>query len=420
MADDLDDEIWPHGNGESKPEELLEFVKELADEKTQREVEKLEREIAKSRAIVESETLVALEDMPTSVLDGRLGEICETYMLSGNRFPVAYAWTALVAVASAIAPRYSAEQRLNLFAALVGPVHSGKSQAIYAAQKLIGIEPPTLISAMMGSAEALARRCKDALGAARLFSMDELGHMLDKSKIENASFPYILTRSFYESKFELHMGKKEVAEFNASLSILGGLVDIRFEDLFSHATTAGLYDRFLFGAHPGSFKFDYYPFEAGAQRFEPVAVGIHPEVWVEKSLWMREDPELEPRTVEIALRVATICASFDRRTLLTARDLAPAYEFAQYQKRVRRLLKPNEGENVEGKVTLKILAYLKRYNGKYVTRRKLLNDIGASRYGLSIADRALSIMNANGDIEITKKKRPVLVRLLLEEENDDV
>lgn len=422
MPQDDDEILWPHGVQKSNPNKLLEAVKEIADVATEKQIKELARaesEIKKLQAIANSNgDLGTLQDMPETVLDGRLGELCERFMLTGKRFPVAYAWPALLAVASVFTPRHGPKQRLNLFCGIVGPVHSGKSQAIYAAQQLLGLEAPALMNMMAGSAEGLARRCKDAAGNARLFSPDELGHLLEKAGIQNASFASVLSRAFYESKFELHMGKKEVAEFNCSLSILGGLVDKRFDDLFSQATTAGLYDRFLFGCCPDAFKFDYFPFEAEARAFDLASVFVHQDVWTEKSVWCMEDRELEPRVVEIAIRAAITCASFDGKTLLTAKDLAPAYEFAQYQKRIRRLLKPNEGENIEGKVTLKLVAKLKQYGGKYITRRKLLNDIGAHRYGLSVADRALAIMHANGEIEITKKERPVKIRLLLEDEGE--
>jgi hypothetical protein len=414
---EVEEQLWPAGEHAAKPEKLFELVEELAEKETRERVEKLENEYEKAKKIAESNGDVGLQDMPETVLDGRLGEICERYMLLGKRFPLAYAWPALLAVASALAPRYTAKQQLNLYCALAGPIHSGKSQAIEAAQQLLSIEQPVLLNIMAGSAEALVRKCKDAEAKPRLFSPDELGHLLEKSHIENASFPYLLNRAFYSTAFEVHMGRKEVAQFNASLSILGGLVDSRFEDLFSHSTTGGLYDRFAFGAFPGGFKFDYFPFEARAADYETKSVYIHEDVWVEKAAWLVEDSELEPRVVEIAIRAAAVCAAHDGRTLLTAAQLAPARAFAEYQKRIRRLLKPNEGENLEGKIALKILAYLKRYEGKYVAKRKLLMDIGAYRSGPSVAERALSVLHANGDIEITKT-RPVLVRLLIEDEGE--
>lgn len=356
-------------------------------------------------------TIVLLADMPESVLDGRLGELCQKMMLYGGKFPVAYAWPALVTVASAMTPRYNEKQRVNLYTALSGPVHSGKTQAIEAAQQLLGIESPVLMSVMAGSAESLMRYMGDVNGAARLFSPDELGHLLEKASIQNASFASVLSRAYYFTKFTLLMKEKARAEFNASLSILGGIVDDRFEELFSHTTTGGLYDRFLLGACPGGFEFDYFPFDGAKQEFKTESVFVAPEVWTEKSVWQHKNRELNPRVVEIALRVAVICASFSGKTLLTVKDLGPARALAEYSQRIRRVLKPNEGENLEAKIALKILAYLDRYEGHFVTRRKLLHDTGAYRFSPSIAQRALKVMAGNGDIEMTEK-RPFMIRKL--------
>jgi hypothetical protein len=355
-----------------------------------------------------SASVALLADMPESVLDGRLGELCQKFM---PRFPIAYAWPALVTVASVFVPRYNEKQRVNLYTALAGPVGSGKTQAIDAAQQLLGCESPTLMSIMAGSAEHLMKYMSDANGATRLFSPDELSHLLEKAGIQNSSFASVLSRAFYHTKFTLLMQQKQRAEFNASLSILGGIVDNRFEDLFSKATTGGLYDRFLFGACPGAFEFDYYPFDTGRQELQTESVFIAPEVWKEKSDWQKANKGLESRVIEVALRVAIVCASCSGKTLLTINDLGPALALANYEQRIRKMLKPNEGENLEAKITIKIDAYLDRYEGDFVSKRKLLHDVGAYKYAPSNAERALKIMEANGDIEMTTK-RPFMIRKL--------
>jgi len=355
---------------------------------------------------------VLLLDMPDTVLSGKLGEI---YQRRLSKFPIAYGYTALVTVASALVPRDHIEsKRFNLYGALVGPWHSGKSQAIGQAQKVLGISPPQLLDVMAGSAEGLIRRCKDAAGNPRLFSPDELGHLLSKAAIQNASFAFILSRAFYDDKFEVLMGRGKSTTFHASLSILGGVVDDKFQDLFSAATTGGLYDRFLYGACPGEFTYDYEPFDDITERTEPVCPIIDRDVWVMKSDWRREDPELEPRVAELAIRVACVCAAFDGRRRLTAADLGPAREFACYQTRIRRLLKPNAGENFEGRIALKILDYLRNRKGKWVSKRSMLRDINAYRLGPSIAERALCVLLANGDIDFRKDGREQLVRMALE------
>jgi hypothetical protein len=67
-----------------------------------------------------------------------------------------------------------------------------------------------------------------------------------------------------------------------------------------------------------------------------------------------------------------------------------------------------------------MLAHLDRYAGKFVSKRTFLRETNAYRYGPSIADRALDVLHANGEIEITKG-RPELIRRVLgpEEKGDD-
>ena len=122
--------------------------------------------------------VLSIADMSDEVLDGRLGEICQRRMV---RFPNAYGWPALVTVAGTLVERpNSGPLRTNLFCGLVGPVDSGKSQAIECAIRALGLEKPRLQNVMSGSAEGLLAKLSDAEGAARLVSPDELGHLLSK------------------------------------------------------------------------------------------------------------------------------------------------------------------------------------------------------------------------------------------------
>jgi hypothetical protein len=117
---------------------------------------------------------------------------------------------------------------------------------------------------MCGSAEGLVASC-NAGGGARLYSPDELGHLLEKAQIERASFTYVLNRAFYDSTFSMTIAKQKMLQFDARLSIVGGLTVEKFEDLFSAATTAGFYDRFVFGHGPGKYLYNYNPFETRAE-----------------------------------------------------------------------------------------------------------------------------------------------------------
>jgi hypothetical protein len=354
-----------------------------------------------------------LRDMPESVLDGRLGEICATRL---SAFPRAYAWPALLAAASALVDEHGHGVRTNLYVALVGPVHSGKTQAIQHAIKALGVESPVLMDILSGSAEQLIRKAKDAAGNPRLFSPDELGHLFDKMRIQGSSFPYILNRAFYDDKFEVLMGQKETAEFNCALSIVGGMVEDRFQDLFSAGTTGGLYDRFLFGQCPGGHRYDYFPFEGEREALRIERVVIDPGVWRTKSEWLAEDPELNPRVAEIAIRAATVCAALSGERVLRPAMLGPARELAKYQTKIRKILKPNPGENFEARLAHKFLAYLERHPGRFVSCRDMYHETHAYDLGPSTADRAVNILEANGDVETTKIGRKRLIRRLCNED----
>jgi len=367
-----------------------------------------------ARKIVEMPTNdPTLHDMAESVLDGRLGEICATRMAG---FPRAYAWPALLAVGSALIDSQNPAVRTNLYVALVGPVHSGKTQAIEHAIKVLGIESPVLMDLLSGSAEQLVRKAKDAAGNRRLFSPDELGHLFEKMRIDGASYPYVLNRAFYADKFEVLMARREYATFDCVLSIVGGMVEDRFQDLFNAGTTGGLYDRFLFGLCPENCSYDFFPFEGSREATFPVSCSIDATVWRTKSNWTAEERELNPRVAEIAIRAATVCAAFDGRKVLYAANLGPARELARYQTNIRRILKPNPGENFEARLAHKFLDYLRRHGGRFVPRRKMLRDTRAYNLGPSNADKALSILKANGDVEITKIGKQEVVRLILASE----
>ena len=208
------DSIWPKYAPKADPGRLIEAAQQMLDD--------VKRDYGIARNIIQVPSLDGhLRDMPETVLDGRLGEICVNRM---STFPLAYAWPALLAVASTLLEP-TPSHRTNLFVALVGPVHSGKTQAIQQAIRILGIEPPALMSLLSGSGEQLVRHAADASGNPRLFSPDELGHLLEKMQIQRASYSFILNRAFSEDKFEVLMGHKERATFNCALSVLGGMVE---------------------------------------------------------------------------------------------------------------------------------------------------------------------------------------------------
>lgn len=339
---------------------------------------------------------LGIKDMPGDVLCGRLGEILQNRM---GRFPIAYAWPALVAIAGTLVRRSTSTLRQNLFCALVGPPHSGKSQAIEQAGKVLGLEPPYLQNVMAGSAEGLLHRLKDANGRARLVSMDELGHMLSKAHIENASFPYILNRAFYNTRFDLTIAKQKAVEFNCEMGLLGGCVTGQFDSLFDATTVHGLYDRFIFGLHPEPYTYEYRPYEGNAEAFNDAPpITVDRDVWAVKDAWVKEG--MSPRCAENALRVAGICCAYDGYEELKPKYLGPAKALGDYLTRLRLILRPNPGENPDAKCAYAILGALgSSTNGDWIGKRDLGRSIHAYRLGPSVFRRALDNLCFNAEVE---------------------
>ena len=365
-------------------------------------IQAIQSEQAVSKNIISSVAL-KIADMPDGVLEGVLGEICQREM---KHFPIAYAWPALVAVAGAILPKNGSPLRSNLYVGLIGPIHSGKTQAEEYARKLIGIEPPRLQSVMSGSAEGLLGKIKNAEGEGRLVCPDELGHLFSKASIENASFPYILNRAFYQSEFDLTTARGKIVHFDSCLSLLGGIVEGDFQKCFDSGTIGGLHDRFIFGVCPDPFEFDYRPFEGDPETFPsvPAAPYVEKEVWEMKKQWLAENKALTPRVAEIALRVAGICAAFDGKRVLCVADLGPALVFARHQAQTRIVFQPNPGENPDARCSFAVISHLQQYEG-WVNCHDLYRKIHAHRFGPGIYNRVLIQLAQAGEIELGSKNK---------------
>jgi hypothetical protein len=237
----------------------------------------------------------------------------------------------------------------------------------------------------------------------------------------------VLNRAFYETGFKVRSMEKKRREviFNAILSIIGGIVEERFGDLYTSKTTGGFYDRDMFGLCPSGFRYEYTPFEGGpALQINrtgggdpnneeliatvgnlPVPVTLDKSVFHEMNRWRRDDPVLKNpdcgRIVEIALRVAIICASFDQRPVLYGKDLGPAFELARYQARIRGVLKPNPGKTFEGQLYHKFFEFLTTHtsDGSWVPRKQLFHRTCSHEIGLPVANKTLDAMIANEDVE---------------------
>jgi hypothetical protein len=356
-------------------------------------------------APLQPESTLAIPDMPERVLDGKLGEICET-RLSG--LPISYAWVSLVTVAGALVP--PSQVRTNMYACPVGPIGSGKSQAIERATATLGLTKPQLENTLAGSFEGLAEKLNVA-GDARLLSPDELGHLLLKARIDGASFPFVLNSAFYKTEFEVLAARGKKINVNARLGIIGGIVEDKFPALFGSATTGGLYDRFIFGRCPQPFQYDYRPFEGVAERTGPCTVTIAGDVWELKTTWLKEIPGLTARTAELAIRVGAIAAAFSGRSILYAKAIEKTGRaFAEYQARFRAAFRPNPGENTDAQCAWDIRSWLTEHPG-WNPKRTVYRGINAYRFGPAAFERCIAAMVAGGEMDIDSG-RPARLRLV--------
>jgi hypothetical protein len=379
-----------------------------------------------------------LPDMPSSVLCGKLGEICRARL---SDFPIAYSWLSILAAASALVKPHPV-RRCNINVCLVGPVHYGKTQAQERANFLFRLADQGLVEEVKsGSAEGLLEKIGDRGGSPVLWFPDELSHVLEKAQIQNASFPSVLNSLFYKDSNALTVQRRKQVKFNARLSIAGGVVEENFGNSFGAATTAGLYDRFLFGLFPtGSFEYSYRPMQGPPlfnlsqvpreTLFDPQTMSLGPRVEspeIDSSVFdardaIRKEEKIEPRLLELCIRTALICAAWDGKSELRASDLEPAWELARYQQRVRLVLQPNPGRNFDGIVAHKIMNYLKLHTDgeKWLGWREVYRATHVMDFGSSVAERSMNALVFAGEIERTTIRPPkggketVLIRLARE------
>lgn len=340
------------------------------------------------------------EDMSPSVMTGRLGEICFKRMLKD--FPIAYAWPALIAAAGAMVPQIPQEgsfiQQSNLvnsYTALVGPVHSGKSQAIYWATRLVGLPDAHYSDIKAGSSEGLLMklakmRTTGKVKESLLLDLDEWAHFFSKAGIENSSFTSFLHTAFYKRRQTIIAGRGKEIELDCALSFIGGIVEDEFDTCFGASSMGGLHDRFTFGLCPQGFNFMYRPFEGHPEIFQPVPVQIAPEIH-ELTESIRKDKPSIGREAEIAVRSAQVCASFDGiRTLDAKYGERMIRTMIAEQSKVRTYLQPNAGVTFDAQCSNALVSWLLRNapDGKLVMERdvrqglrKTLSRLGSGTLG---------------------------------------
>ena len=367
--------------------------------------------------------------MPSSALASiRLQDIwCAVF--EPNGWTLDFGLPALVTVASVLVPRLVVpegqifkgdDSMTNLYTGLIGPVGSGKSQAIEWAAKAMGIWKdasfaPHYFAVNAGSAEqlidALDRRKKNLKNSV-LINPDEWAHLFAKATIPNATFATFLTTSFYRRQQIYIRPKGKEVTLDLAMSFIGGIVEDEFDSVFNASSLGGVYDRFLFGYMPQDTpKWDYRPYPLQPMdvpapglfdpigSWKPIPVTLDGSVFELSKTW--DDNDLG-RIKEICIRVATIFASMDGRGTVTGKDLERLEGLAHYQLDIRKQFQPNAGLNPDAQFSNAAVRWAEKYAQNWVSIAELKKGIHVweMKLGPNVAERALYALSRAGRIQL--------------------
>ena len=364
----------------------------------------------------------SLDYLPSGCLAStRLQDIYMEYF-QPHDWPLTLALPALVTAASVIVPppRQDSltigDSMTNLYTALIADVNAGKSQVINWAATAIGIYEPPLgnfyFEGKFGSAEqmlkSLHRKQSHFVNKSVLINPDEWAHLFSKAAIPDASFPTVLTSSFYRRNQIFTLGGpgggKEY-NVNLAMSFISGIVESEFDTVFGANSLGGLYDRFLFGRAPDGFKWNYVPCPIEPKKYyldwnlKPVQ--INGSVFEVLRSWGKQNPGLG-RIAEVCSRVAAIYGCIDGRPEITGKDIEPLKPLALYQVGLRQIFRPNPGTTPDAIFANKALAWINKHGANWVSISRLKQHLYRveERLGPNVAERALMSLARGGRIDL--------------------
>jgi hypothetical protein len=364
----------------------------------------------------------SLDYLPSGCLAStRLQDIFMEYF-QPHDWPLTLALPALVTAASVIVPPprqdglIIGDSMTNLYTALIADVNAGKSQVINWAASAIGIYEPPLgnfyFEGKFGSAEqmlkSLHRKQSHFTNKSVLINPDEWAHLFSKAAIPDASFPTVLTSSFYRRNQIFTLGGPDGGkEYNVNLamSFISGIVESEFDTVFGANSLGGLYDRFLFGRAPDGFKWNYVPCPIEPKKYfmdwnlKPVQ--INGSVFEVLRSWGKQNPGLG-RIAEVCSRVAAIYGCIDGRPEITGKDIEPLKPLALYQVGLRQIFRPNPGTTPDAIFANKALAWINKHGANWVSISRLKQHLYRveERLGPNVAERALMSLARGGRIDL--------------------
>lgn len=375
-----------------------------------------------SREAVEIEPTLELPD--SAMASTVLGDIYDR-IFQPNGFPLSVALPALVTAASVRVPAPLAQSKSglvigeepmsNLYTAIVAPVHGGKTQVIQWGCKALNIyredQSPWYLEGNFASSEAMLKYVRKNIATLKdsfLVNPDEWAYLFSKAAIQNATFPFFMTKTFYNRNQTYEIGQRGGSiNLHHAISFIGGIVEENFDTVFGAETLGGVYDRFLFGWSEG-FNWDYrpypHPLSLDDLSWTPVRVQEDGSVYEVIRDWNKRTEGIG-RITEVCVRVARIFASMDGRSILYGTDIEKLGDLAANQIALRKMFRPNEGINPDAQFANKVIGWLtSKTKGEWVALYKVKNGVHAyeASLGPNVANRALFAMahGANKRIDL--------------------
>jgi len=307
---------------------------------------------------------VQLSSIPAESIVGRLGEVARM-----TRSPLGYSYLATIAAASVFVSS-SSNIRAAIYSALVGAVHQGKSVASERTRKLLGLDDhsPLVIDSTPASDRGLFKLVSGMEFKKRLLAADEGRAMMAKGSIENSTLISLLC-ALWSRNTEGVADKARVDQACVELSLLLNLKvadESEFPSVFTHYTSHGLYDRFLFGVR-GSERWHYTPWDFDPSRdlvkLEPTRPLVPGWVFDRAHLWAGAGEDRD-RLAENALRVAYITAACDGLVEVSMEHLEAALSLMNWQEQIRSVFQPAKGANEHQECVNTILDAFKKAPGR--------------------------------------------------------
>jgi hypothetical protein len=361
---------------------------------------------SKQEPEVQNPVRVKLSQMPESCMYGWLGDAAREL-----ETPLGFAYPAVLTVFAAQIKTHPKHVRPTLYTCLIGAIHCGKSETIKRAVEYIHLfEDDAVKWTVPGSDRGLINifggKKKDdgnnkglpEVPKTRLLAQDELRNTIAKANIAGSSLPATLC-SLWSQDEAGAADKTGEHVCLVRLNILGGLKADDTEDFaetFGKESTAGLYDRFVYGLAPKGWK--YKPWSKEPVRRAPKGCTIRGDIFQMLEEWRDVDTKTRGRLGEIALRIAYITSAANHDSEVTTESMRCALKFVQWQEAIRSAYKAGLGDAIDAQCTNAILTVLEKLEPGVWIRWK---DMAAKKnwyrkYGSTVLSRVRDALAKTG------------------------